>query len=48
MVSFYTLWMHQKTADFRMFSAGIERDRWHETGQTMKKKLTVVQHGHKG
>ena len=30
LVSFFTLWKHEKTRGFLMFSGGIERDRWHE------------------
>ena len=32
LVSFDTPWKHQKTSDFFMFSGGVERDKWHETG----------------
>ena len=30
LISFYTPWKHQKTKGFLMFSAGMERDQWHE------------------
>ena len=31
-ISFYTHWKRQKTRGFLIFSAGIERDQWHEIG----------------
>ena len=34
LVSFDTPWKHQKNKDFHMFSEGIERDQWHEMGQS--------------
>ena len=30
LVSLNTLWKHEKTKGFLMFSGGIERDQWHE------------------
>ena len=33
LVAFYTPWKHPKTRCFLMFSGGIERKTWHETGQ---------------
>ena len=32
LISFYTPWKHQKTSGFLIFSWGIERHQWHETG----------------
>ena len=32
LVSFYTPWKHHKTRGFLMFTGGIERDQWYETG----------------
>ena len=32
LISFDTLWKHQKTRGFLMFSEGIKRDQWHEMG----------------
>ena len=32
LISFDTLWKHQKTSGFLMFSAGIKRDQWYEMG----------------
>ena len=32
LISFDTLWKHQKTSGFLMFSRGIKRDQWHEMG----------------
>ena len=32
LVSFYTLWTHQKARGFLIISRGIERDQWHEMG----------------
>ena len=31
-ISYYTLWKHQKSWDFLMFSMGIQKDRWHQMG----------------
>ena len=38
LISFDTLWKHQKTRGFLVFSGGIKRDQWHETwnGWNMK------------
>ena len=32
LISFYTLWKHEKTRGFLVFSGGIERDKWHDMG----------------
>ena len=33
LVSFYTPRKHQKIYGFLVFSMGIDKDQWHETGQ---------------
>ena len=41
-VSFYTFWKHQLRSVFlcfRMFSGSIQRDKWHEMGQTSMQEL---------
>ena len=32
LISYYTLWKHQKSWDFLMFSVGIEKDQWYQMG----------------
>ena len=36
LASFYTPWKHYKTKDFIMFSAGTEKNHWHEIGSPNK------------
>ena len=33
LVAFYTSWKHKKPRGFPIFSGGIERDHWCETGR---------------